>query len=323
VTHTPTATRSPAPLLLDSLQQDACAGLLTLRDWIRFAASQFGQHQTVFGQGTDNPLDEARWLLTAGLRLAPDTPDSLLDARLLPHERHHLWALLHARVAGRTPTAYLVGEAWLCGYRFRADSRALIPRSYLAEFLTSEGLPGLPASDAPLRILELCTGSASLAILAALAWPNAQIIATDLSAAALSLAKENIADYGLTDRIRLYEGDLFGALPANEAIAKEGFDLIVSNPPYVNSTAMSALPPEFLKEPTLALDGGLVGMDIVARILQDCPRWLRPEGLLAVEIGHEYSACAELFEKKFPTLSPVWLDTAQTSHRVFLLGAVT
>ena len=319
---TDTAARTPPPLL-KSLEQEACAALLTLRDWIRFTASQFGQHQTVFGQGTDNPLDEARWLVTAGLRLAPDTPDSLLDARLLPHERHHLWALVHARVADHTPTAYLVGEAWLCGYRFRADARALIPRSYLAEFLTGEGLPGLPPSDAPLRILELCTGSASLAILAALAWPHAQVIATDLSPDALALAAENIADYGLTDRIQLYEGDLFGALPADKAIAAAGFDLILSNPPYVNRDAMSALPPEFLKEPALALDGGPVGMDIVSRILQDGPRWLSPEGMLAVEIGHEYSACAELFEKNFPTLSPVWLDTAQTSHRVFLLGAVT
>ena len=316
-------TRAPAPPL-QSLEQEACTELRTLRDWIRFTASQCGQHQTVFGQGTDNPIDEARWLITAGLRLAPDTPDSLLDARLLPHERHRLWTLVQARVADRIPTAYLVGEAWLCGYRFRADARALIPRSYLSEFLTSEGLPGLPPGEAPLRILELCTGSASLSILAALAWPNAHITATDLSPAALSLAAENIADYGLTDRIRLYEGDLFNALPADKAmIAPEGFDLILSNPPYVNRDAMSTLPPEFLQEPALALDGGPVGMDIVSRILQDCSRWLSPEGILAVEIGHEYSACAELFEKNFPTLSPVWLDTAQTSHRVFLLGAVT
>lgn len=319
----PTHRRTTPLQTLQRLEQDACEGLLTLRDWIRFTATQCGQHQTVFGQGTDNPVDEARWLVTAGLRLSPDMPDSLLDARLLPHERRHLWTLVYGRVVDRIPTAYLVGEAWLCGYRFRADPRALIPRSYLAEFLTGEGLPGLPASDAPQRILELCTGSASLAILAALAWPNAQIIATDLSSAALALAAENIADYGLTDRIRLYEGDLFGALPADEAIAAEGFDLILSNPPYVNRDSMSTLPPEFLQEPAMALDGGSVGMDLVARILQDCPNWLNPEGVLAVEIGHEYTACAELFEKNFPTLSPVWLDTAQTSHRVFLLGAVT
>ncbi|MEY3669338.1 MAG: hypothetical protein RL258_733 [Pseudomonadota bacterium] len=319
---TDTPSRGAAPPL-QSLEQDACATLLTVRDWVRFAASQFGQHQTVFGQGTDNPLDEARWLITGGLQLAPDTPDSLLEARLLPHERQRLWSLVRARVADRTPTAYLIGEAWLCGYRFRADARALIPRSYLAEFFTGEGLPGLPPGDAPLRILELCTGSASLSILAALAWPNAEIIATDLSPDALSLAAENIADYGLADRIALYEGDLFDALKGQTAIASEGFDLIVSNPPYVNRDAMSVLPPEFQQEPALALDGGPVGMDIVSRILRDYLHWLRPDGMLAVEIGHEHSACADLFEKNFPTLSPVWLDTAQTSHRVFLLGAVT
>jgi ribosomal protein L3 glutamine methyltransferase len=276
-----------------------------------------------YGQGTDNALDDARWLITAALRLAPDTPDWLLSAQLLPSEREMLWNLVCARILERQPTAYLVGEAWLCGYRFRADARALIPRSYLAEFLTAEGFPGMAPSDAPLRILELCTGSASLSILAAQAWPEARLVATDLSAEALSLAAENLADYGLTHRARLYQGDLFSALPVGLLQEEGPFDLIVCNPPYVNQASMAGLPAEFCHEPTLALAGGLDGMALVARILREYQQWLAPQGLLVVEIGHEGPACQKLFDENFPTLSPVWLDTAQTSQRVFLLGAIT
>lgn len=311
----------PSPL--SSLRAEALQNLLCTRDWIRFTATQCERHSLAYGQGTDNALDEARWLITAALRLAPDTPDGLLGGRLLPSEREMLWNLVSARILDRQPTAYLVGEAWLCGYRFRADTRALIPRSYLAEFLTAEGFPGMAPSDAPLRILELCTGSASLSILAALAWPEARLVATDLSPAALSLAAENLADYGLTHRVRLYQGDLFSALPG-ALLEEEGpFDLILSNPPYVNQDSMAGLPAEFCHEPALALAGGHDGMDLVARMLRAYPQWLAPEGLLAVEIGHEGPACQKLFDENFPTLSPVWLDTAQTTQRVFLLGAIT
>lgn len=309
-------------LSLSSLRAEAQQNLLCARDWIRFTATQCERHRVAYGQGTDNALDEARWLITAALRLAPDTPESLLSARLLPSEREMLWSLVCARILEHQPTAYLVGEAWLCGYRFRADTRALIPRSYLAEFLTAEGFPGMEPSDAPLRILELCTGSASLSILAALAWPEARLVATDLSTEALSLAAENLADFGLSNRVRLYHGDLFSALPVGLLQEQGPFDLILSNPPYVNQDSMAGLPAEFCHEPVLALAGGHDGMDLVARILRDYRQWLAPEGLLVVEVGHEGPACQKLFDENFPTLSPVWLDTAQTSHRVFLLGAI-
>jgi len=309
-------------LPLSSLQAEAQQNLLSARDWIRFTATQCQRHKVAYGQGTDNALDEARWLITAALRLAPDTPDALLSARLLPSEREMLWSLVFARILEHRPTAYLVGEAWLCGFRFRADARALIPRSYLAEFLTAEGFPGMAPSDAPLRILELCTGSASLSILAAQAWPEARIVATDLSPEALSLAAENLADYGLANRVRLYQGDLFSALPGGLLQEEGPFDLILSNPPYVNQDSMDGLPAEFCHEPALALAGGQDGMNLVARILRDHRQWLAPEGLLVVEIGHEGPACQKLFDENFSTLSPVWLDTAQTTQRVFLLGAI-
>ncbi len=314
-------THAGFPLL--DLHSAALAELTTANDWIRFSVSQFRLHNLAFGQGTDNPLDEARWLVTAGLRLPPDAPDFLLHARLLPVERDGLWKILCARVLDRQPTAYIVGEACLCGYRFRADQRALIPRSYLAEFLTGEGLPGLAPSGAPLRILELCAGSASLTVLAAHAWPQATLTATDLSASALALAAENLADYDLTDRVALFQGDLFDALPQSLMHTGGCFDLIMCNPPYVNRASMAALPAEFLHEPGLALDGGKDGMDLVARILNQYHEWLAPDGLLVVEIGHEAIACQKLFDENFSTLRPVWLDTAQTSQRVFLLGAVT
>lgn len=311
------------PRPVSSLRDEAQQSLLCARDWVRFTATQCERHRVAYGQGTDNALDDARWLITAALRLSPDTPDWLLNAQLLPSEREMLWNLVCARILEHQPTAYLVGEAWLCGYRFRADARALIPRSYLAEFLTAEGFPGMAPSDASLRILELCTGSASLSILAAQAWPEARLVATDLSAEALSLAAENLTDYGLTHRVRLYQGDLFSALPAGLLQEEGPFDLIVCNPPYVNQDSMAGLPAEFCHEPSLALAGGLEGMDLVARILREYQQWLAPQGLLVVEIGHEGPACQKLFDENFPTLSPVWLDTAQTSQRVFLLGAIT
>lgn len=297
--------------------------LCTAYDWIRFTATQCATHQVAFGQGTENGLDDARWLVTGALRLPPDTPEPLLLCRLLPSEREALWQLVYRRVIERQPTAYLLGEAWLCGYRFRADTRALIPRSYIAEFLSAQGFPGCPPSDAPLRILELCTGSASLTILAAHAWPQAQLVATDLSAEALGLAAENLSDYGLNDRVTLYQGDLFDALP-QALLAQDGpFDLILCNPPYVNQESMGRLPAEFCHEPSLALAGGSDGMVLVAKILERYAQWLSPDGLLVVEIGHEAAACEQLFAQNFSTLMPVWLDTAQTSQRVFLLGAVS
>jgi ribosomal protein L3 glutamine methyltransferase len=297
--------------------------LCTANDWIRFTATQCANHQLAFGQGTDNALDDARWLVTGALGLPPETPETLLQCRILPNEREVLWQLLYRRVIERQPTAYLLGEAWLCGYRFRADPRALIPRSYIAEFLSTQGFPGCSPSEAPLRILELCTGSASLTILAAHAWPQAQLVATDLSGDALALATDNLSDYGLNDRVTLYQGDLFDALPQT-LLANDGpFDLILCNPPYVNQESMRRLPAEFCQEPSLALAGGYDGMTLVAKILAGYRQWLSPEGLLVVEIGHEAAACEQLFAKNFPTLMPVWLDTAETSQRVFLLGAIT
>lgn len=240
------------------------------------------------GHGTDSLRDEATWLVLWALRLALDDPEPHLDAQLLPAERQAVADLVERRCAERLPTAYLTGEAWLRGLRFKADPRALIPRSVLVEALDGALDPWLPEPEAA-SVLDLCTGGGSIAIAAALRFPQARIDATDLSAEALALAAENLALHGLASRIHLHQGDLYAGLPARR------YRLILSNPPYVNAASMAALPPEFRHEPVSALAGGPDGMSLVARILQDAPARLAPDGLLVVEIGHE----AEHFEAAF------------------------
>lgn len=288
---------------------DFPAELITLRDWLRWAVSRFNEAGLFFGHGCDNAHDEAAWLILHALSLPPDRLEPYLDARLTEPERHALFELLRRRIVERKPAAYLTHSAWQGGLRFYVDERVLIPRSYFAELLVDGFAPWVEDPEAIESALDLCTGSGCLAILMAHAFPHAQIDATDLSADALAVAKRNVDDHGLAERIRLVQGDLFAKL------GKRKYDLIISNPPYVTAAAMRALPPEYRHEPALALAAGEDGLDIVRRILAGAKAHLKPHGLLAVEVGHNRA----LVEAAFPQLPLTWLDTASGEGKIFLL----
>lgn len=287
--------------LLDDLQ--------TIRDWLRWGASRFNEARLCFGHGCDNAHDEAAWLILHALHLPPDRLDPYLDARLTRHERLAVLELLQQRIARRLPAAYLTREAWQAGLRFYVDERVLIPRSYFADLLV-EGFA--PWVDDPERIesaLDLCTGSGCLAILMAHAFPHARIDAADISADALEVAKRNVADYALKERVRLVQGDLFAKL------GKRKYDLIISNPPYVTAQAMRELPAEYRHEPENALAAGDDGLDIVRRILAGARAHLKPQGLLAVEVGHN----RDIVEAAFPDLPLTWIDTESGEGKIFML----
>lgn len=288
--------------------------LHTIRDWLRWGVSRFHEAQLFFGHGCDNAHDEAMWLVLHALHLPPDRPDAIapyLDARLTRHERLAVLELLQQRIARRLPAAYLTHEAWQAGLRFYVDERVLIPRSYFADLLVEGFAPWVEDPFAVEHALDLCTGSGCLAILMAHAFPNAQIDAADLSQDALEVARRNIADYDLTSRIRLAQGDLFAGLGKRP----RKYDLIISNPPYVTTQAMRDLPPEYRHEPELALGAGADGLDIVRRILAGAKAHLKPNGLLAVEVGHN----RDLMDAAFPHLPLTWLDTDSGDGKIFLL----
>ncbi|MCY1201860.1 50S ribosomal protein L3 glutamine methyltransferase [compost metagenome] len=283
--------------------------LLTLRDLIRYGVSRLNAAQVALGHGSDNAWDEAVYLVLHALHLPLDTLDPFLDARVLGEERDRVLDLIDRRVTERVPAAYLTNEAWLRGHRFYVDERVIVPRSPIAELL-DEGLsPWVQDPLAVENVLDMCTGSGCLAILSALAFPHAHVDAVDVSPDALDVARRNVDDYGLADRLDLHESNLFDSLPARQ------YDVIVCNPPYVNSGSMSALPQEYRHEPELALAGGGDGMDLVRRILEAAPRFLAQEGVLVLEIGHE----RDFFDAAFPQLSPVWLDTEAASDQLLLL----
>ncbi|WP_323017967.1 50S ribosomal protein L3 N(5)-glutamine methyltransferase [Castellaniella sp.] len=284
--------------------------LLTLRDLLRWAVTRFQGANLVFGHGSDNAWDEAVYLLLHALHLPLDTLEPFLDARLLERERQRCVDLIHERVNSRKPAAYLTGEAWLQGERFLVDERVIVPRSPIAELLAEQLAPWVEDPDAIAQVLDLCTGSGCLAILAALAFDAAQVDAVDLSADALAVTQSNIALHGLQDRVHALRSDLLTQIPAGRR-----YDLILCNPPYVNSQAMTALPPEYRHEPRLALAGGNDGMDLVRRILAGAADRLTDDGLLVLEIGHEQTH----FQAAFPTLDPVWLSTETASDQILLL----
>ena len=286
----PSAFPAERPALPDV--QEAVRGLRTVRDFVRWGCSRLVEAGACFGHGTDNPRDEAAWLVLWVLRLPLDELDPHLDARVLPSERRAIAELIDRRCRERVPNAYLTGEAWLRGLCLKADRRALIPRSLLVEALDDALDPWLPGQQ-PQAILDLCTGGGSVAIAAALRFPEARVDAADLSAEALALAAENLALHDLAGRITLHEGDLYAPL------ARRRYDLILCNPPYVNAASMAGLPAEFLHEPRAALAGGDDGMDLVRRIVREARTHLTSRGLLVIEIGHE----AEHFEAAFPDLS--------------------
>lgn len=283
--------------------------LFTLRDWLRWAVSRFEEAQLFFGHGTDNAYDEAVWLILATLKLPRDRLEPFLDARLTHGERLALLNVLQQRVARRLPAAYLTQEAWLGPFRFYVDERVIVPRSYFAELLEDGFSPWIDDAMDVTTALDLCTGSGCLAIVMAHAFPQARIDAIDLSAEALSIARRNIADYGLEDQVEAIESDLFAA------VSDRRYDLIISNPPYVTAEAMAALPPEYRHEPTLALAAGEDGLDVVRRILAAAPDHLQPGGVLAVEVGHN----RDIVDAAFPNLPLIWIDTDSAEGKVFLL----
>jgi ribosomal protein L3 glutamine methyltransferase len=289
---------------------EACRALRTVRDLVRWSVTRMAAADASFGHGTEDAWDEAAWLVLWSLRLPLDRLEPVLDARLTAGEIAAAVALVERRCVERLPTAYLTGEAWLRGLRFRADPHALVPRSPIAELLDTDALePWIAAPGGVRRVLDLCTGGGSLAVFAARRFPDAVVIGADLSSEALALAAENVALHGLQDRIGLRQGDLW------DAVAGDRFDLVVCNPPYVNAASMGALPPEYRHEPQRALGGGADGMDLVRRIVAGARERLEPGGLLVLEIGHE----AANFEAAFPGLEFGWLPTEGGDDRIVLL----
>jgi ribosomal protein L3 glutamine methyltransferase len=288
---------------------DAVHDLATLRDWLRFAVTRFGEAKLAFGHGSANAYDEAAYLLLHALHLPQERLEPFLDARLTHAERQQLAQLLERRIDQRIPAAYLTREAWLGDFRFYVDERVIIPRSFIADLLP-DGLAAYVGDPAKVvSVLDLCTGSGCLAILLAHAFPAADVDAVDISSDALAVAQRNVSDYGLADRINLLRSDLFRNLP------DKNYDLIVSNPPYVTARAMDELPAEYRHEPALALAGGDDGLDAVRTIMREAPRFLAPRGLLVVEIGHNRDAV----EFTWPRTPFVWLDTGSSADSVFLL----
>lgn len=283
--------------------------LRTVRDLLRYSVSQFNASKLSFGHGSDNAWDEAAYLLLHSLHLPLDMLEPFLDARVLPAERERYLKLLERRITEHVPAAYLTGEAWLQGHRFVVDQRVIIPRSPISELLSDSLSPWIADPDDVDFVLDLCTGSGCLAVLAALAFPSAQVDAVDLSEHALEVADENIELSGLDGRITTHCSDLFEQLPGCE------YKLIICNPPYVNNHSMEHLPQEYRHEPTMALAGGDDGMDLVRRLLQQAPSFMAPDGLLVLEIGHEY----QNFLAAFPDLDPVWLSTEDTEDQILLL----
>ncbi|CAM8624261.1 HemK Methylase of polypeptide chain release factors [Oxalobacteraceae bacterium] len=283
----------------------------TLRDLLRHAVTRFMTEGLFFGHGSSSAYDEAAYLILHTLKLPLDKLDPFLDARLLPEEIAAVLTIIDRRTSERLPAAYLTNEAWLTDYRFYVDERVIVPRSYIAELIPEHFQPWIGDAWNVHHVLELCTGSGCLAIMLADAFPNAQVDAVDLSTEALEVAKRNVEDYQLEKRVHLIHSDLYEKVPPKK------YDLIVSNPPYVNSTAMASLPAEYRHEPNMALAGGKDGMDLVRRIVKEAKHRLTSKGMLIVEIGNEFAHA----ETAFHDLGLTWLSTSAGDASVFLLTA--
>jgi ribosomal protein L3 glutamine methyltransferase len=280
--------------------------LVTLGDFFHFAVARFRAARLAYGHGTTNAVDEAAFMVLEALRLPIHRIDPWLDLVPTQSEKARLMTLIEARIGLRMPAPYLLEAAYMQGVRFHVDRRALIPRSFIGDLLAGGALPAAK----PRRILDLCCGSGCLAILAALTFPRAKIDAVDLSAGALALARRNMATHRLGDRITLHRGDLFKPLQGQR------YDLIISNPPYVDAGGMAKLPPEFRHEPRMALAAGDDGLDLVRRILADAPKHLVKSGGLVCEIGRGRGP----LEAAYPRLPFIWLDTELSEGEVFWLS---
>lgn len=284
--------------------------LVTLNDFFRLAVRRFKAARLAYGHGTTNAVDEAAFMMLEALRLPIHTIEPWLDLKPTAAERAKLLTLIEARVSLRMPAPYLLGAAYMRGVRFHIDRRALIPRSFIGDLLADGALPIDPRKVR--RVLDLCTGSGCLAILAALTYPRAKVDAVDLSAGALSLARRNVAAHRLGDRVTLHRGDLF------QPLGQQRYDLILTNPPYVDARGMAKLPPEYLHEPRMALAAGDDGLDLVRRILTEAPRHLRKGGGFLCEIGRGKAS----LERAYPDTDFVWMDTEQSSGEVFWLWQI-
>ncbi|HET9977902.1 MAG TPA: 50S ribosomal protein L3 N(5)-glutamine methyltransferase [Burkholderiaceae bacterium] len=281
---------------------------MTLAECIEHISARLAQAGVSFGHGTGNAFDEAVWLALWRLGLPLDDLDGVAQRELTTTECARIDALIDERIATRKPAAYLTGEAWLQGVPFTVDERVIVPRSLIAEVIV-DGTLDAWLTDRTRRVLDLCTGNGSLAVLAALTWPEVHVDATDLSADALAVARLNVERHDLAERITLLQGDGFAALAARR------YDLIVCNPPYVNSAAMAALPPEYRAEPAIALAGGEDGMNFIRTLIAEAPAHLADGAVLVIEIGHE----AAHFEAAFPELEFAYLPTHETDDQLVLV----
>ena len=284
---------------------------MTIIELIDQMSARLDQAGVSFGHGTTNAFDEAAWLVLWRLGLPLDTPldgpESAADLPVQGTQREQVAALVRERIDTRKPAAYLTHEAWLQGVPFYVDERCIVPRSFIAELL-ADGTVDPWLGDATRRVLDLCTGNGSLAVLAAMAWPEVQVDGADISPDALAVARINVDRHGLQDRVTLLASDGLAGV-------RGPYDLILCNPPYVNSSSMAELPAEYRAEPELALAGGTDGMDFIRALLRDAPQHLTPHAVLVLEIGHE----REHFERAFPTLDVIWLPTSAGDDQVLLI----
>ncbi len=287
--------------------------LATVRDLLRFAVSQFFEQKLFFGHGSASAYDEAVYLILHTLHLPLDRLEPFMDARLTSAERDAVLGVIERRVRERMPAAYLTHEAWLGDYKFYVDKRVIVPRSFIAELLHADLAPWVENSRGVGRVLDLCTGSGCLAILAALSFPHSTVDAVDASLDALEVARKNIRDYGLDDRINLVASDMF------ESLGAKHYDVIISNPPYVSSESMSKLPEEYRREPEMALSSGEDGLDHVRTIMATATKHLYANGVLVVEVGFN----REGVEQAFPKTPFTWAETSVGDEVVFVIDRET
>jgi ribosomal protein L3 glutamine methyltransferase len=310
--------RAKPPRVVSKLPKLASGELVTLLDFVRYAVSRFTEAKLTFAHGTPDPVAEAAFLVCEALHLHPDQFETFATARVTAHEAKSILELIARRVASRKPAAYLVNKIYMRGLPFYVDERVIVPRSFIGELLDSHFSQGEEAAGALIddpgtveNVLDLCTGSGCLAILASRNFPNARIDAVDISRDALDVAARNVADFGLEDRVMLHCGDLFGPIGGRR------YDLIISNPPYVDAEGMAGLPRECRAEPKLAFDGGADGLAVIRRILNEAGRHLTPEGGMLCEIGR----CRPALEAAYPQADFLWLDTEDSQGEVFWIGA--
>jgi len=290
-------------------KQPAAKAPLTVGALIEQAARRFERKGLVFGHGTHNAYDEAAWLMLHTLGAPIDSLAEQLERVPTPAQARRFEQLVAERIEKRIPAAYLLREAWLGPHRFYVDERVIVPRSFIYELLAEELAPWIADPGQVRSVLDMCTGSGCLAILAALAFPNAEVDAVDLSEDALAVAEKNVADYGLRHRVRLVRSDMFRKLP------RKPYDLIISNPPYVDAQSMQTLPAEYRHEPAMALGSGRDGLEATRVILREAKHYLKEDGLLVVEIGHNRAQ----LERAFPHLPFTWLEVSAGNEYVFLL----